>query len=160
LSKFCPEWIFSVLAAQTSKEFLSTNNSIAAISKKYSKAISEKYNEVKPEELMDLAENTLQFLSEIEAGEEAVNYINDYLHYRVLFESNGSERKLSGMFSSAFDGLKVKDYSSVNCFKIFKATIFSIRNDAFPKATPGWLITDVEDIDWIGEAINKETDLF
>ena len=160
MSKFCPEWIFSVLAAQTSKEFLSTNNSIAAISRKYSKAISEKYNEVKFEELVDLSENILQFLSEINAGEEAVNYINDYLHYRVTFESNGSERKLSGMFSSAFDGSKSKDYDTEKCFKIFKATIFSIRNDAFPKATPGWLITDVEDIDWIGEAINKETDLF
>ena len=160
MSKFCPEWIFSSLAAQTSKEFLSTNNSITAISKKYSKAINEKYNEIKPEELMELAENILQFLSEIEAGEEAVNYINDYIHYRVLFESNGSERKLSGMFSSAFDGSKSKDYDTERCFKIFKATVFSIRNDAFPKATPGWLITDVEDIDWIGEAINKETDLF
>ena len=160
MSKFCPEWIFSVLAAQTSKEFLSTNNSIAAISRKYSKAINEKYNEAKPEELMDLAENILQFLSEIEAGEEAVNYINDYIHYRVTFESNGSERKLTGMFSSAFDGSKSKDFDTVKCFKIFKATVFSIRNDAFPKATPGWLITDVDDIDWIGEVINKETDLF
>jgi hypothetical protein len=160
LSKYCPEWIFSILAAQTSKEFLSTNNSIGSISRKYSKAISEKYNEVKFEELMDLAENILQFLSEINAGEEAVTYINDYLHYRVVFEANGSERKLSGMFSSAFDGLKLKEYNSDKCFKIFKATIFSIRNEALPKATPGWLITDVEDIDWVGEAINKETDLF
>tara|TARA_B110001452_G_C15126564_1_gene392586 strand:+ start:158 stop:640 length:483 start_codon:yes stop_codon:yes gene_type:complete len=160
LSKYCPEWIFSILAAQTSKEFLSTNNSIAALSRKYSKELTEKYNEVKFEELMDLAEKILQFLSEINAGEEAVNYINDYLHYRVLFEANGSERKLSGMFSSAFDGLKLKEYASDKCFKIFKATIFSIRNEALPKATPGWLITDVEDIDWIGEAINKETELF
>ena len=160
MSKFCPEWIFSVLAAQTSKEFLSTNNSITAISKKYSKAINEKYNEIKPEELMELAENILQFLSEIEAGEEAVNYINDYIHYRVLFESNGNERKLSGMFSSAFDGLKVKEHNSEKCFKMFKATIFSIRNEALPKAEPGWVITDVEDIDWVGEAVNKETDLF
>ena len=160
MSKYCPEWIFSILAAQTSKEFLSTNNSIAALSRKYSKEITEKYNEVKFEELMDLAENILQFLSEINAGEEAVNYINDYLHYRVLFEANGSERKLSGMFSSAFDGVKLKDYTSDKCFKIFKATVFSIRNEALPKATPGWLITDVENIDWIGEAIKKETELF
>ena len=160
MSRFCPEWIFSTLAAQTSKEFLSSNNSIGAISRKYSQAINEKYNEIKPEELMELAENILQFLSEIEAGEEAVNYINDYIHYRVKFESNGNERKLSGMFSSAFDGLKVKEHNSEKCFKMFKATIFSIRNEALPKAEPGWVITDVEDIDWVGEAVNKETDLF
>ncbi|MFL2830120.1 MAG: hypothetical protein ACJZ80_02090 [Candidatus Puniceispirillales bacterium] len=160
MSKFCPEWIFGVLSAQTSKEFLSTNNSIAAISRKYSNAITERYNEVKFEEVMDLAEKILQFLSEINAGEEAVTYLDNYIHYRVNFEANGSERKLSGMFSSAFDPQKLKDYNSDKCFKIFKATVFSIRNDALPKSTPGWSITDVEDIDWIGEVINEETELF
>ncbi|MDB0048669.1 hypothetical protein N9F60_01705, partial [Alphaproteobacteria bacterium] len=131
-----------------------------AVSKKYSKAICEKYNEVKFEEVMDLAEKILQFLSEINAGEEAVTYIDDYIHYRVNFEGSGSERKLSGMFSSAFDAEKIKDYDSDKSFKIFKATIFSIRNNALPKATPGWLITDVEDIDWVGEVFNEEPDLF
>ena len=46
------------------------------------------------------------------------------------------------------------------CFKIFKATVFSIRNDALPKATPGWVITDEEDIDWVGEVFNQETEIF
>ncbi len=160
MSKFCPEWIFGIFAAQTSKEFLSTNNSIAAVSRKYSNAISERYNEVKFEEVMDLAEKILQFLSDINAGEEAVTYIDDYIHYRVNFEASGSERKLSGMFSSAFDPEKIKDYNSDKSFKIFKATVFSIRNEALPKATPGWLITDVEDIDWIGEVFNEEPELF
>ena len=160
MSKFCPEWIYSTFAAQTSKEFLSSNNSIAAISRKYSTAISERFNEVKFEEIMDLAEKILQFLSEINAGEEAVNYINDFIHYRVKYESGGSERKLSGMFSSAFNSTKVKEYNTDKCFKIFKATVFSIRNEALPKAEPGWLITDEEDIDWIGEVINEETGLF
>ena len=160
MSKFCPEWIFGIFAAQTSKEFLSTNNSIAAVSRKYSNSISERYNEVKFEEVMDLAEKILQFLSDINAGEEAVTYIDDYIHYRVNFEASGSERKLSGMFSSAFDPEKIKDYNSDKSFKIFKATVFSIRNEALPKATPGWLITDVEDIDWIGEVFNEEPELF
>ena len=160
MSKFCPEWIFGIFAAQTSKEFLSTNNSIAAVSRKYSNSISERYNEVKFEEIMDLAEKILQFLSDINAGEEAVTYIDDYIHYRVNFEASGSERKLSGMFSSAFDPEKIKDYNSDKSFKIFKATVFSIRNEALPKATPGWLITDVEDIDWIGEVFIEEPELF
>ena len=160
MSKFCPEWIFSIFAAQTAKEFLSSNSSIASISRKFSKSINERYNEVKFEELLDPAEKILQFLSEINAGEDAVNYINDYIHYRVNFESSGSPRKLSGMFSSAFNPQKVKDYDSEKCFKIFKATVFSIKNDALPKAIPGWQITDVEDVDWIGEVFNQEPDLF
>ena len=160
MSKFCPEWIFSIFVAQTAKEFLSSNSSIASISRKFSKSINERYNEVKFEELLDPAEKILQFLSEINAGEDAVNFINDYIHYRVNFESTGSPRKLSGMFSSAFNPQKVKDYDTDKSFKIFKATVFSIKNDALPKATPGWQITDVDDIDWIGEVFNQEPDLF
>ncbi len=160
MSKFCPEWIFSIFAAQTAKEFLSSNNSIASISRKFSKSINERYDEVKFEEILDPAEKILQFLSEINAGEEAVNFINDYIHYRVCFESNGNPRKLSGMFSSAFNPQKVKEYDTDKSYKSFKATLFSIKNDAFPKSTPGWQIDDVEDIDWIGEVFNQETDLF
>ncbi len=160
MSKFCPEWIFSIFVAQTAKEFLSSNSSIASISRKFSKSINERYNEVKFEEILDPAEKILQFLSEINAGEDAVNFINDFIHYRVNFESTGSPRKLSGMFSSAFNPQKVKDYDTDKSFKIFKATVFSIKNDALPKATPGWQITDVDDIDWIGEVFNQEPDLF
>lgn len=160
MSSFCPEWIFAVCAAHASKDFLSSNNSITAISRKYATTCSGKYDEIKFEEILDLAENKLQFLSEIDAGEEAVNYINDYIHYRVKFTGNGAERKLSGMFSSAFNPVKLKEYSSDQCLKTFRATIFSIRNSALPNAPPGWLITDVEDIGWVGDMIQKETDLF
>ena len=160
MSNYCPEWIFGICCANTSKEFLSSNNSITAISKKYSTTLSEKYNEIRFEEILDLSENILQFLSDINAGEEAVTYLDDYIHYRTKFQASGTERKISGMFSSAFDGAKTKEYGTKESFKIFKATIFSIRNEAFPKATPGWLITDVENIDWLGELFIKETDLF
>ena len=108
MSNFCPEWIFGIVAAQTAKDFLSSNNSIYSISKKFAESLSDKYNEIKFEEILDVAEQILQFLSEINAGEDAINYINDYIHYRVNFESSGGIRKLSGLFSSAFDGNKIK----------------------------------------------------
>ena len=47
----------------------------------------------------------------------------------------------------------------VKTLKIFKATIFSIRNGVYEKATPGWKITDVEDIDWLGELFDKDVDV-
>ena len=49
MSNYCPEWMFGICGANTSKEFLSSNNSINAISRKYSTALSEKYNENVPE---------------------------------------------------------------------------------------------------------------
>jgi hypothetical protein len=160
LANFCPEWVFSICCAQTANSFLTSNNSISAIAKNFSFGLSEKYNEVKFEEIIDLAENTLQFLSEIQAGEDATIYLVDYIHYRTKFQANGSERKLSGLFSSAFDGEKIKNYNPKTTFKIFKATVFSIRNNAIPKASPGWVITDEPDIDWLGELFIKEIDLF
>ena len=160
LSKFCKEWIFSVCSAETAKDFLSSNNSINSIAQKFSSVLSEKYNEIRCEEIVDVAEKILQFLSEVKAGEQAVTYLNDYIHYRVNYESTGSERKLNGIFSSAFDGEKLKDYNSQVALKIFKATIYSLRNDAIPKATPGWLITDTEDIDWLGEVFEQKIDIF
>ena len=160
VSNFCPEWIFGISAAQTAKDFLSTNNSILSLSKKFAVGLSEHYNEIKFEEILDVAEKILQFLSDINAGENAVIYLNDYVHYRVTFKSNGSERKLSGIFSSSFDGEKTKDFNSEQSFKVFKATIFSLRNDTIPKAPPGWVITDVPDVDWLGEVFIKETEMF
>ena len=95
-------------------------------------AITERYNEVKFEEIMDVAENPSIFI-EINAGEEAVNYINDYIHYRVKYESSGSERKLSGMFSSAFDPEKIKDYNSDKCFKILRLQCLVSETTLFQK---------------------------
>ena len=160
MSKFCKEWIFSICAAETARDFLSSNNSINSIAQKFSNVLSEKYNEIRYEEIADVAEQILQFLSEVKAGEKAVNYLNDYIHYRVNYESTGTERKLIGIFTSAFVGDKLKDYSSQQALKIFKATVYSLRNDAIPKATPGWLITDTEDIDWLGEVFEQKIDVF
>ena len=160
MSNFCPEWIFGASSAQIAKDFLSTNNSIISLSKKFANGLSEHYNEIKFEEILDVAEKILQFLSDINAGENAVTYLNDYVHYRVNFKSNGGERKLSGIFSSGFDGEKIKEYNSEQSFKVFKATIYSMRNNIIPKSPPGWVITDIPDIDWLGEVFTRETSIF
>ena len=62
-------------------------------------------------------------------------------------------------FIPPFDGEKVKDYDSDKCLKVFRATIYSFRNGVSQKATPGWTITDVEDIDWLGELFEQEINL-
>lgn len=159
MSGFCPEWIYSICSAKTAGDFLATNNSINMLSKKFSKELSKQYNEIKYEEITDAAEKILQFLSEVNAGEEAVNFINDYIFYRVNFNSNGTPRKISSMFSSAFDSEKVIDYNNEKIIKIFKATVFSQRNGVYTKATPGWIISDVEDVDWLGDLFEATPDL-
>ena len=46
MTQFCPEWIFGVCSASTAKEFLSSENSLNSISRKYSEGLSEKFNEI------------------------------------------------------------------------------------------------------------------
>ena len=99
MTQFCPEWIFGVCSASAAKEFLSSENSLNSISRKYSQGLSEKFNEIKFEEITACAEEILQFLSDLEANEDAVNYIDSYIYRRMCFKSSGAERKISGMFS-------------------------------------------------------------
>ena len=159
MSNFCPEWVFASCSAKTAHDFLYTNNGITIIAKKFSNELSTKYNEIKFEEISDVAEKMLQFLSEINASEDAINFLNDYIYSRVCYEINGSERKIKSMFSSAFDGEKEKSYGSEKSNKIFRANVFSLKYDVIPKLDPGWSITDVEDIDWLGELFVKDVDI-
>ena len=43
--------------------------------------------------------------------------------------------------------------------KVFRATIFGIRNDTIEKMPAGWEIGDVEDLDWFKELVLKPTNI-
>ena len=133
----------------------STEEFVVSISRKFSKGLSEHYNEIKFEEITECAEAILQFLSEIEAGDEAVDYLNHYIHKRILFKENGAERKLSGMLASPLDPEKTRDYSTDKSSKVFRATIFGIRNNTMPKAPAGWNVTDIEELGWLKDLIEE-----
>jgi hypothetical protein len=126
------------------------------IGKKFASGLSEHYNEIKFEEISETSEAILSFLSEVNAGEESVNYINNYIFHRTCFAANGNPRKMKSIFSSELDGTKTKEYNFKEALKNFRAATFSIKNEVFEKAPPGWVITDVEDIDWLGELFTKE----
>ena len=159
MTQFCPEWIFGICSAATAKEFLSSENSLNSISRKYSEGLSEKFNEIKYEEITACAEEILQFLSDLEANEDAVNYIDSYIYRRICFKSSGTERKISGMFSSELDPVKKNDYSGKNVAKIFRATIFAVRNNTLSDKPPGWTFEEVENLDWLKELLNKPTNI-
>ena len=119
MSQYCPEWIFGICSAATAKEFLSTENSLNSISRKFSEGLSQKFKEIKFEEITACAEEILQFLSDLEANEDAVNYIDSYIYRRMCFKSTGAERKISGMFSSELAPVKTNDYLGKNVAKTF-----------------------------------------
>ena len=159
---YCPEWLFGCSAAYTAKGFLSSESSLNGIARKFSKGLSEKYKEINFEELSETAEGILQFLSEIEAGEEAVNYIDQYIFKRIYYLNNGSERKLSGLFASPTNPEKTKEYAVQKSVKVFRATVFGVRNDTMPKAPPGWNINELKDNDnlnWYVDLVLKPVDI-
>ena len=159
MSNFCPEWIFSTCCSLAAKEFLSSENSLNSISRKFAEGLSEKFNEIKFEEITACAEEILQFLSDLEANEDAVNYIDRCVYRRICFKSSGAARKISGMFSSELDPVKTNDYSVKNVTKIFRATVFALRNNTVTDMPPGWTYEEVEGLDWLKDLFNKPTDI-
>ena len=101
----------------------------------------------------------LQFLSDLEANEDAVNYIDRYIYRRICFKSTGAERKISGMFSSELDPVKTNDYSVKNVAKVFRATIFALRNHTVTDMPPGWNYEEVEGLDWLKDLFSKPTNI-
>ena len=159
---YCPEWIFGCSAAYTARGFLLSESSLNGIARKFSKGLSEKYEQVTFEEISQTAEGILQFLSEIEAGDEAVNYIGQYIFKRIHFLNSGSERKLSGLFASPANSEKIKDYEVQKSIKVFRATIFGLRNNTMSQATPGWTISQLkgnDNLDWFIDIVEKPVDI-
>ena len=49
MSNFCPEWLYGVSCGLTAKDF--PENSLNSISRKFASGLSEKFNEIKFEEI-------------------------------------------------------------------------------------------------------------
>ena len=76
-------------------------------------------NVPKSEIFEESATKILEFLSEIEAGETAIDYINSYIYKRIKFHANNKPRKLTGLFVDEFAPLKTKDYSAEKAVILF-----------------------------------------
>ena len=126
MSNFCPEWVFSICSANTAIEFLSQDTTIESCAKKYSVGLSEHYAKIEPDMMALSAQELLLFLSEIDAGDAAVTFLNDYIFNRLKFEATRKPRKIKGLFGSAFDPTKTQEYSPEKCTKLFKCNFYKV----------------------------------
>jgi hypothetical protein len=159
VSTFCPEWVFSICSANTAVEFLSQDTFIESCAKKYSVGLSSYYQPVEPELIALSAQELLLFLSEIDAGETAVTFLNDYIFNRLKFEATRKPRKIRGIFGSALDPTKTQEYSPEKCTKLFKAMVFGLRSKANPSAPSGWNISQEINLDWFGKLLAQKTSI-
>ena len=70
------------------------------------KELSEKYDEINPIQMAAIAEDIVRILAEIEAGSDAVNYVNGYIYFIVNFETIGKVRSKKLLLGDIFDGEK------------------------------------------------------
>jgi len=140
--QFCPDWIFDAVMARTAEEFLAGELPLNALASKYAKGLSEKYSEVRNDELSQGVEDLVRFLNEVNAGDEAVNFLKGFSYYKLRFEGSNKPRKMKPLFGSVDEPVKVKAYSTEEAVKKFKAYVFALRSNSAPLAPAGWRIED------------------
>ena len=91
---FCPNWIYQISVSRVASEYLSSELDITPFSKKYSEGLKQFYEIIPIENFTTPAENIVVFLGEIEAGETAVELLQNYTYFRVYFETLNTPRKL------------------------------------------------------------------
>ena len=160
LGNYCPNWIISIVTAQSAIEFLSGSSTLTTIAKKYARGLSEQYEPVNFQYLEGVAEEKLRTLSEIEAAENAVIILNAYVYRRYHFHLDNKPRKIMGIFSSEFSGTKAPSLSHRELCKMFKAFIFSIRSNIYNYAPAGWTIIEEPEAQWLGELVAEPSSIF
>ena len=106
LSNYCPNWIISIVTAQSGIDFLTGSSTLSAIVKKYSRGLNEHYETINVKYLEGISEDKLRFLSEIEAADNAVLILNAYIYRKFKFHPDNRPRKITGLFTSEFKGKK------------------------------------------------------
>lgn len=152
----CPSFIFDMAASRVASEFLESELGLEGFSGKYAAALSERYTEIDQDSLHQAAEAMMQFLAEIEAGENATILLYGYVYYRLYYEGPNRPRKLKPMFGSIEDPVKVKEWSHEGAAKGFRAFVFGLRSNTVPNAPVGWKLEDEESVPYMAElAANK-----
>lgn len=151
----CPRFIYEIAVARSAAEFLGAEMALETYAKKYAEGLSEHYSEVPVEAVSEAAENMLQFLSEIEAGELAVELLTDFIHFRLMFEGVGRPRKLKPMFGSIEDPAKAPEINALEAAKAFRAFVFAMRANTAPRAPAGWRLEDDQHLPKFNEIVAK-----
>ena len=119
---YCPAWIFEVSAARVAFEFLHSEMPLESFAAKYSQGLSDSYSDVPAESLLGAAQGMLEFLAEIEAGENAAILLSHFTFNRLYFSGVAVPRKMKPMFGSIEDAVKQKEYSEELAKRLFVHT--------------------------------------
>ena len=160
MNGFCPQWVYSACIGLVLKDFLEKDIPLDMLARKYGKELSEKYDEVNPIQMAAIAEDIVRLLAEIEAGTDAVNYINGFVYFTVNFEGIGKTRNKKLLFGSIFDPDRELKYDEKIIVRSFKSYMYSLRSGATPSAPTGWSLDQEKEIDFLKDIALKEISIF
>ena len=132
----CPDWIFDILSARVCVQFLAESHPLELSSNHFIDQLTSSYDEIDPKLVAETAEHMVRFLAEVDAGEEAVNVLNDFIYFRLNYETTTKKRNLKPLFGNPEDGAAlIKHFDGL---KRFKAYVFGLRSNNSPTPPPGW----------------------
>ena len=136
MSDKCPDWIFDIMSARVCVQFLADSHPLEMSSNLFVEQLVSLYSPIDPKLTAETAEHMVRFLSEVDAGEEAVNILNDFIYFRMNYEVTTKKRNLKPLFGNPEDGVASIKHSEG--LKRFKAYVFGLRSNNSPTSPPGW----------------------
>ena len=157
---YCPGFLLDIVVARVSLEFLHGDAPLESFAKKYSDGLSEKYSEVTLDSVLSPSNALLEFLSEVEAGEQAVDYLSNFTYFKLYFEKVALPRKHKPLFGTIFDGTKQETFSPDGVVKSFGAHVFGIRSGSGDTSVPvGWTLEGDPVMEPFKELVEKSVSL-
>ena len=137
-------------------EFLHSEMPLESFAAKYSQGLSGTYPDIPVDSLTDPAQGMLEFLAEIDAGENAAMLLSSFTYHRLYYSGVAVPRKMKPMFGSIEDAVKQKEYSEDSVKKAFRAFVFRLRSNPEEAAPSGWKLEDDEHIETFGDLVRKQ----
>ena len=156
---FCPEWLYDLAVARVAQEFLSSSMPIYSFAQKYSKGLSETYEQVTPAELSDPAEEILRFMAKVGISDTSDEVLQNYIFFKLNFEKAGQPRKMKSMFGTIESPVKAKDYAPEKVLKDFMVYVYGMRSDAIPTAPMGWRLEDDKHLEGFKKVMEKSASI-
>lgn len=151
---YCPAWVFDMCCADAATQYLAYEFGQSQIAAKYARGLSKYYLPVEPVEIEVTLELLLEFLAEIDAGEDAVLLLSSFGYYTAHYRSPKLKRKLTSTLFSPASGTKTREYNDLATAKRLKAYIYSIRSGASLPANASWSLSLLHELPHLA-AISK-----
>ena len=150
--RFCPAWLYDYTGALVASEFLHAELPLESHAKRLAAFLEPHYEVVSPEDLTEAATGLLEFLSEIEAGDQADDFLTNFRWFVLNYENhNGVKRKRKSLLSTCFDPVKERKYDARHVQVEFRKYLFADRSDLLPKMPSGWQINQENDVELLKE---------